>query len=48
VASRYLRHTVVHQLSRPSAPVLHQAETTKIRTLPGALLNIDAYTEPVY
>jgi len=32
----------------PRYPVLHATETTKIRTLPGALLNIDSYAEPIY
>lgn len=32
----------------PVRPVLHKSETSKIRTLPGSLLNIEKYTEPVY
>jgi hypothetical protein len=32
----------------PSKPVLNSAETRKIRGLPSAILNIDAYTEPIY
>ena len=32
----------------PDAPVLHPAETAKLRTLPGAMLNIDEYSEPIY
>jgi hypothetical protein len=32
----------------PANPALNSAETKKIRALPSAILNIDAYTEPIY
>ena len=32
----------------PSSPVLNSAETTKVRTIPDMMLNIDEYSEPVF